>query len=55
MAVLDLDLNGSFGENGTGILSIATNYDGATFDDGTGSNELTSIATINASYTFTDV
>jgi hypothetical protein len=31
MAVLDLEANGLFGENLTGKLYIATDYDGAVF------------------------
>lgn len=55
MAVLDLEANGLFGENGAGILSIATDYDGATFADGTGTNEDETLTTIAADYTFADV
>lgn len=55
MSVLDLDANGSFGENGSGILYIATDYDWVTFDDGTGTNEDESLATIAADYTFADI
>lgn len=55
MAVLDLDSNGLIGENGTGKLYLATDYDGATFADGTGSNSAAFITTIEADYTFADV
>lgn len=39
MAVLNLDTNGLFGENGVGKLYIATNYTGLIYDDGNGTNE----------------
>lgn len=55
MGVLDFEANASFGENGAGILYIATDYDGAVFDDGDGSNEDNSVATIVGNYTFADV
>lgn len=55
MAVLNLDENAPIGEDGTGILYIATDYDGATFNDGNGTNEVTDIAKIEADYTFADI
>jgi hypothetical protein len=55
MAVLNLEANGLFGENGAGILSIATDYDNAVFADGSGTNEDETIASIVADYTFADV
>lgn len=54
MSVLDFDANALAWENGTGILSIATDYDGVVFPDGDGTNEQTSIDLIDA-YTFADV
>ena len=55
MGALDFDANASFGENGSGQLFVCTDYDGAVFADGTGSNEGTSIQTIEENYTFADV
>jgi len=55
MAVLNFDKNAAFGENGTGILYIATDYDGAIFPDWDGTNESTQITTIEADYTFGDI
>lgn len=54
MAVFDLESNALFGENGTGKLFIATDYDGAVFDRGTGTNESAIVAALEA-YTFADV
>ena len=46
MSVLNFEANASFGENGSGKLFIATDYDGAVLDDGTGSNEAAQVALI---------
>lgn len=54
MAILDLDKNGAFGENGTGKLYVATNYTWTIFDDGTGTNEDEAITTL-AALTYSDV
>ncbi len=54
MAVLDFDNNALFGENGTGKLYIATDYDGQTYADGDGTNETTSITDLETN-TFSDV
>lgn len=55
MSVLNFEANASFGENGSGKLFIATDYDGAVLDDGTGSNEAAQVALIEWNYTFADV
>lgn len=55
MAVLDLDSNGLIGENGTGKIYIATDYDGTTYADGDGTNSDAFITAIEANFTFADV
>ena len=55
MAVLDLEGNSTLGENGTGKLFIATDYDGAVFDKWNGTNEDTIVSSIEANYSFADV
>ncbi len=55
MSVLDFDSNALAWENGTGILYIATNYDGTVYPDGNGTNETTSVDAIEAAFTFADV
>ena len=55
MAVLDLEANGLFGENLTGKLYIATDYDGAVFPLWDGTNEKTAVTAIEADYIFADV
>lgn len=52
---LNFDNNALFGENGTGKVSIATDYDGAVFPAGDGTNEATQITTIETDYTFADL
>lgn len=54
MAVLNLDSNGLFGENGTGKLYIATNFAGVTYADGNGTNEDESIVALSG-LTWADV
>lgn len=54
MAVLDIDKNAPFGENGTGKLYLATNYTGTTFDDGDGTNEDEAVTTL-AALTYADI
>lgn len=49
------ELNTTYGENGTGKLYIATDYDNATFPEWNTTNEATTISTIESSYTFADV
>lgn len=55
MGALDLEANGSYWENGAGILYIATDYDGTTYADGNGTNEDNSIASIEGAFTFADI
>jgi len=55
MPVLDIEKNAPIGENGTGILYIATDYDNAIFADWDWTNETTQITDIEADYTFADV
>lgn len=55
MAVLDLDSNGLIGENGTGKIYIATDYDGTTYTDGDGTNSDAFITAIETDFTFADV
>lgn len=55
MAVLNLDKNATFGENGVGKLYIATDYTWTVYDEGDGSNESTTISSIESSHTFADV
>lgn len=55
MPALDFEKNWNFGEDGSGILYIATDYDGTTYADWTGANERTSIADIESDFTFADV
>lgn len=55
MGALDLESNGMYGENGSGILYIATNYTNTTFDEGDGTDEDEFIATIEGTHTFSDV
>lgn len=54
MAVLDFDSNALFGENGSGKLYIATDYDGTTLADGDGTNEATQVTTLEG-FTFGDL
>lgn len=54
MAVLDFDSNALFGEDGSGKLYIATDYDGSTLADGTGTNEKAQVTTLEA-FTFGDL
>lgn len=54
MWVLNFDENALIWENGTGILSIATDYDGSVFADWDWTNEATSITAIEL-FTFADV
>lgn len=54
MAVLDLDKNAVFGENGTGKLYLCTNYTGITYDDGDGTNEDEAILAL-AALTYADI
>jgi len=54
MAVLNFAQNAMTGENGSWILSIATNYTGTTYADWNGANESISIAAIEA-LTFADI
>lgn len=54
MAVLDFDSNALANESGSGILYVATDYDGTVYDDGDGTNESTSITDIET-YTFADL
>jgi len=54
MAVLDLDKNAVFGENGTWKLYLATNFAGITYDDGNGTNEDEAITAL-AALTYSDI
>lgn len=54
MSVLDFDGNAVVWENGTGILSIATDYDGSVFADWDWTNSDAILDTIKA-FTFADV
>lgn len=54
MAVLDLEKNATYGENGVGKLYLATNFVGVTFDDGNGTNEDEAITALNA-LTYVDI
>ena len=54
MSVLDLDKNGTYGENGTGKLYLATNFVGLTYNDWDGTNEDEAITALLA-LTYADV
>lgn len=54
MAVLNLDTNGTYGENGTGKLYLATNFAGLTYNDWDGTNEDEAITALLA-LTYADV
>ena len=55
MSVLDLENNALIWENWTWKLFIATDYDWVVFPEWNGSNQSTSIASIEADYVFADV
>lgn len=54
MAVLNLDANATYGENGVGKLYMATNYEGQVFEQGSGTNETQAVQTL-AALTYVDI
>lgn len=55
MAVLNLEANWFFGENGSGKIYIATDYDGSVLLDWTGTNEKAQVTALEADFTFGDL
>lgn len=54
MAVLNLDTNGAFGENGVGKLYICTNFAWVVYDNWTGTNEDEAVTAL-AALTYADI
>ena len=54
MAVMNFEQNALYGDNGTGKLFLCTNYEGATYAHGDGTNETAALATLDA-LTYADI